>query len=129
MSNEAIIYSGGIYNLILIVFHLLFWKLFDWRKDLSSLSHINRAIMQVLNLSLTFVFLIFAYVSFFHHSELLITKLGRSLLILMAIFWLLRAIEQIVFFGFRSHISKAFFMFFMLGAVIYTLPLFRIGNS
>lgn len=128
MSNESIIISGGLYNLSLTVFHLYFWKLFHWREDLASLSIINRSVMQILNLCLTFVFLIFAYLSLFHITELLTTHLGRSLLLLMAIFWLLRAIEQVYFFGLKNHVSKGFFIFFMLGAVIYIMPLARTGS-
>lgn len=128
MSNESILFFGGLYNLILTVFHLCFWRLFHWRKDLASLSLINRSVMQILNLCLTFVFIIFAYLSFFHTTELLSTSLGSSLLIMMAIFWLLRAIEQVYFFGLKSHISKGFFVFFLLGTVIYTLPLTGAGN-
>jgi hypothetical protein len=59
---EALIKLGGIYNIVLVVFHLLFWRIFNWEVDLRSLTLLNRAIMQVVNLSLTFVFVIFAYI-------------------------------------------------------------------
>jgi hypothetical protein len=36
--------------------------------------------MQVLNLCLTFAFLVFAYLSFFHATELLATAMGHALL-------------------------------------------------
>ena len=129
MNLESILFAGGIYNIILIIFHLLFWKLFKWKKDLASLTFINRAVMQVLNLSLTFVFLIFAYISLFHAQELLSTNLGNTLLLLISIFWFLRAIEQIIFFGLKNLTSIMFFVFFLLGSIIYLYPFLKNINA
>ncbi|MBA2494172.1 MAG: hypothetical protein H0V31_05690 [Acidobacteria bacterium] len=119
---ETLIFIGCFYNLAFAVFHLFFWKLFRWREDLRSLSFVNRGVMQILNLCLAFVFLVFAYVSFFHTAELLTTNIGRTLLAAIALFWLFRAIEQIVFFGWRKIVSVAFFVFFLFGAAIYFSP-------
>ncbi len=115
--------SGSIYNLGLITFHLMFWKIFNWKKDLRSLSFINRPVMQILNLSLTFVFFIFAYITFFYSTELITTSLGNTMLGLISIFWLFRALEQIWFFGWKNKISLLFFLLFIVGCIIYLLPL------
>lgn len=98
-------------------------------KDLASLTFINKAVMQVLNLSLTFVFLIFAYISIFHTQELLSTNLGNTLLLLISIFWFLRAIEQIIFFGLKNKTSIIFFVFFLLGSIIYLYPFLKSINA
>jgi len=120
--NEILIISGGIFNIAFAVFHLLFWKIFDWQSDLRNLTFINRNIMQILNLCLTFTFLIFAYLSLFHTEELLSTSLGHSILVLISIFWLLRALEQVWFFTLKKSVSIAFFVFFLFGATIYAIP-------
>ena len=78
---DALIKAGGIYSFGFVFFHLMFWRLFNWAEDLRSLSFLNRAIMQVVNLSLTFVFVIFGYISLFHSKELYQSSLGQSLLI------------------------------------------------
>jgi len=119
---EALIKAGGIYCLGFVIFHLMFWRIFNWSEDLESLSFINRAIMQVVNLSLTFVFVIFGYISLFHSRELLETALGHSLLVLIALFWLLRAIEQAVFFKLKHWGSVMFLVVFLAGAVLYGIP-------
>ena len=129
MELETVLFAGGIYNIVLVIFHLLFWKLFKWKKDLASLTFINKAVMQVLNLSLTFVFLIFAYISLFHAHELLSTNLGNSLLLLISVFWLLRAVEQIMFFGLKNLTSIMFFVFFLLGSIIYLYPFLKNINA
>jgi uncharacterized paraquat-inducible protein A len=95
---ETLIKAGGLYNIILVVFHLLFWRIFNWEQDLRSLSSLNRSVMPVVNLSLTFVFVIFAYISLVHSTELLTSPLGNSLLVFIALFWLARSLLQIIFF-------------------------------
>ncbi len=123
---ELLIQLGGIYCLSLVVFHLLFWRLFQWHEELPRLSRLNQAIMQVLNLSLTFVFVIFAYLSLFHTQALLTSDLGQALLALIALFWFVRAIQQIMFFKLQHWISWAFLAFFLLGTGIYGLPLLMV---
>ena len=122
MAPTSALILGGIFNIVFAVFHVLFWRLFDWKHDLASLSNINRQAMQILNICLTFTFLIFAYVSLFHTEELLTTGLGRGLVMAIAIFWFLRALEQVYFFGMRKILSVAFFAVFLLGTALYAYP-------
>ena len=127
MSSESLLAAGGILTAAFAVFHLGFWKLFRWKTDLAKLTALNRAVMQVLNLCLTFAFVIFAYISFAHASELLDTGLGKSLLLLIAVFWYLRAIEQIWFFGLRKPLSVVFFVVFIAGGSLYAAALLGAG--
>ena len=122
MNTESMILIGGIYSVAFAIFHLMFWRLFRWKKDLVSLNIVNRGVMQILNLCLTFVFLIFAYISIFHSLELLTTNIGKSLLLLISVFWFLRAIEQIIFFRLKKKASVALFVVFIVGVMIYLYP-------
>ena len=122
MSATQAIYLGGAFNTALFVFHAFFWRIFRWREDLASLTSLNRAVMQVLNLCLMFAFAIFAYVSFFHTAELLGTRLGRAMLVLISAFWLLRACQQFIFFRVRSPVNAAFFGLFLVGSALYAWP-------
>jgi len=123
MRPEALVVAGGVFAAAFAVFHLFFWKLFRWKTDLAKLTSLNRAIVQVLNLSLTAAFVVFAYLSVVYSNELLTSDLGRSLLFLIAVFWYLRAVEQIVFFGLRKPISILFFVLFLVGGSLYAIPL------
>jgi len=122
MTPDIAIKLGGLFNLAFVIFHALFWRIFGWKHDLRSLSFNNRQIMQVLNLCLMFSFLIFAYISFFHTGELTGTALGHALLLLISVFWLLRAMEQAVFFRLKRSLSVAFFVLFLIGSVLYAYP-------
>ena len=119
---QSMIKAGGIYHIALVIFHLSFWYIFNWEEDLLSLSFLNRQIMQVLNLCLTFAFVIFSYISLVHTKELISTSLGKSLLGFIALFWLLRAVEQAVFFTLGHWASVAFLLFFLVGMVLYAVP-------
>jgi hypothetical protein len=119
---EALIKAGGFYNIGLIIFHLMFWRIFNWGSDLASLSFLNRAIMQVLNVSLIIVFVIFAYISFAHTHELITTSLGRSLLSLVALFWLARTVQQVLFFKLAHWASWLFLLLFFSGSLLYGIP-------
>jgi hypothetical protein len=78
--------------------------------------------MQVVNLSLTFTFFIFAYISLVHTNELLSTSLGESLLTFMALFWLARSAMQVMFFKLRHWGSIAFLVYFFAGGLLYGIP-------
>ena len=122
MSARTLILVGGLFHVAIAVFHLLFWRLFDWRRDLASLRFVNRQAMQILNLCMTFVFLAVAWLSFAHAEELLTTLLGRTLLLLIAAFWALRAAYQVVFFGLRNATSAALFVAILAGGALYAAP-------
>ncbi|NNE99989.1 MAG: hypothetical protein HKN25_13290 [Pyrinomonadaceae bacterium] len=120
---KTLIIIGGFLWLSFFVFHVFFWKLFDWKKDLEKLTPVNKAIMQVLNLCLMLVFLVFAYVSIFHAGELLTSSLGISVLAGMVLFGVFRTIEQLVFFELKDNRSKILLVVMILGTGIYLIPL------
>jgi len=117
--DETLIFAGGAYTVALIIFHMLFWRIFKWPETLASLNFVNKATMQVLNISITFIFFIFAYISFAHTQELLNTKLGNSLLVLISGLWLFRAVQQVVFYKLKHKASVGLTIFFLLGAFLY----------
>jgi hypothetical protein len=123
---DLLIKAGGYYTIGLIVFHLLFWRIFHWEQELKQVSFLNRAIMQVLNISLIFAFILFSYISLAHTSELLTSSLGQSLLVLMALFWLARTIQQIVYFKLQHWASWAFLLLFFSGALLYGIPAYYV---
>ncbi len=112
---------GGWMSLGWLIFHCFFWRLFDWKSQLRKMSAVNRGVTQVLNLCLSFVFLLFALVSLLYADELLKPGLGRAALAGMGVFWLLRLIEQPVFFGF-SRVSNIFSLLFAVTGACYLAP-------
>jgi len=120
--NEILIIAGGVYTIVLIIFHVLFWRIFKWPETLNSLNYINKATIQVLNISITFMFFIIAYISIVHTHELLTTQLGKSLLVLISCLWLFRAVQQVVFYRLEHKASIGLTFYFLTGAFLYGLP-------
>jgi hypothetical protein len=123
LQSVLLLVSAG-YSIAFAVFHLGFWRIFDWRNDLGHLTYINRGVVQILNLCLTFVFVLFAYIVIAHRSEMVTTAIGRSLLLGISVFWLLRMFEQVWFFGLKRPLSIAFTVVFLVGTVLNILPLY-----
>jgi hypothetical protein len=120
MSEETYIIIGGIYHIGFIIFHFFFWKIFKWDVTLRKLNSIDRSTIQVLNISLTFVFAFFAYLSINYSAELSSTKLGISTLLFISLFWFFRAIQQIYFYGLKNRLSILLFIIFLFGGIIYS---------
>ena len=120
--SEISLFAGGIFNLGFTIFHLFFSKLFEWKRDLASLTPINRSVMQILNLCLTFMIFLMAYVSLFLPHEMLTTSLGDTLLVAFALFWFFRMLEQIFVFEVKGRLSVAFTLIFLLGSALYIIP-------
>jgi hypothetical protein len=121
--KSTLLSIGGIYCFGFAIFHVLFWKIFRWRQNLHRLTPTNRAIMQILNLRLIYIFILFGVISLVFQDDLLNTSVGRFIVIAISLFWLGRAIEQIIFFGLRNSISAAFFIVFLVGGTIFALPM------
>lgn len=123
MDNHLVIWLCGVHSLGFALFHLAFWKLFDWPRDLRGSSVATRAVTQILNLRLTYVFLAVAAACFFLSGDLLHTRLGRCVLGAMALFWVGRLIEQAIFLRFNKTMLHVLSALFALGAVLFAWPL------
>ncbi len=125
MDSELFVRLGAVFNLGFVVFHIGFWKLFDWKKETKRMSLANSAILQILNLCLILVFVMMATISWFFTEELLNSSLGKTILFFFGFFWAARLLEQFIFLRvnvFRVHVLS---VLFVLGTVLYTIPFLR----
>ncbi len=130
MSTHSLMLLCALHSAALGVFHLCFWRLFDWKRALAKLDRPNRAIMQILNLRLAFVFFAVAVLCLLYPDALATTPLGRALLVVMVLFWVGRTIEQFVFLrGLRHPAVHALTAVFELGAVLFALPLWLVAPA
>lgn len=120
--SKHLIVIGGIQNILVLVFHLLFWELFRWPEDLSCLSHDNRAGMQVLDIQLMFL-AFFAYVSLVYSKELMTTVLGRIICWFIVIFYFARILNQFVFWDPLMARSVVLVSGCLLTICLYLIPL------
>lgn len=122
------LYAGGVLHIGWAVFHFFFPRIFKWQTALEPLDSLNRSIMQVMNLCLTFYFAVAAYLSLVYAQELLGTPLGRKLLAIFAAFWLLRLALQQRFFRMVHPASLLISVAFLLTMLAYGIPLVVAGR-
>lgn len=118
-----VIKAAAIFNFAFGIFHLFFWRLLKWKEQLKHVSAVNRAVMQTLNICLTFIFLLVGYIYFFFSGEVLSTRIGHALLLGMVLFWFIRTIAQIYFFNLKEKVHQILLILFILGVVVHLFPL------
>ncbi|MBN2172278.1 MAG: hypothetical protein JW819_13240 [Candidatus Krumholzibacteriota bacterium] len=116
MAN-ALLVIGGVLNLVFGAYHV--WLSRAIRAS-ASLLPIDRGFLQIFNLGTTILVLFFAYVSFFHRRELVDTALGRTTLVFVFAFFLVRLVAQLLFLGFWLPIVAGC----AVTAALYLVPLF-----
>jgi hypothetical protein len=128
MENELLLKIGGIYNILCALLHVVFPKMFRWDKLLKFLPDDKRPFLKqplfIMNWCMTVFWIILAYISLVHTSELLIPGLGRTLLASIVIFWVIRIfVLQPIYIGIRNRISWQMIGFFSVGFILFAVPL------
>jgi len=124
MEKIIILKICGFYNLAFAIFHILFWKIFKWNDDLKKSSISTRAIIQILNIRLIYVFILMSIIYLFYSDQLIETQIGFFLLIGFLGFWIGRTIEQFIFLRVKSKMVTILTITFIIGIVIHMIPLF-----
>ena len=121
---DVIIFICGLYNIAFALFHFGFWKLFHWGNELKKLSFANKGIMQILNIQISYYFILTAIICFVFPTELLATKLGNWILIGSSIFWLIRTLQQFIFLRADNYKIHLLTVIFLIGAILFALPIY-----
>ena len=99
--SKILLVAGGVLNALFFLFHLLLGYQIH---HLGQLAPQYRALMEALNVGGVLFIFFFAYVSFFHGKELLETRLGQVVVLLVAALYLSRAAEEFFLFRFTAAI-------------------------
>lgn len=84
----------------------------------------NSGVMQILNIQTICYFIFTAVICFVFPNELQSTKIGKWFLVGSAGFWIVRAIQQFIFYWMDSPAVLIMPAFFLLGAVLFLIPVF-----
>ncbi len=123
--DKILLILGGIINILLGVFHLLFWKIYNWAVVLQCLPAITQGVVIVINITLAMAVFIFGYLSIFHYRELTETKIGRAMLLSISLLYFTRAITGAIFFPLS--LANAIFDASSITAIglLYLVPFLR----
>tara|TARA_B110001452_G_scaffold246522_1_gene231897 strand:- start:380 stop:775 length:396 start_codon:yes stop_codon:yes gene_type:complete len=88
----------------LALVHVIFPKYFNWKEELKSLSLINKQMMTIHTFFVALVIFLIGLLCLTSATELIDTKLGKTISLGLGIFWSLRLIIQ--FFGYSTKLWK-----------------------
>lgn len=122
MDKITLLYLCGIFNLLLTIFHILFWKIFNWKTTLEKGTKANKAVMQIMNVNLIYLFLFMAFFYFYYNIELLQSKILKTFLFGYAGFWIVRFFQQFIFLKQKGKFVIGLTILFFVGAVLHLIP-------
>lgn len=98
---------GGLFVLIAIL-HYFFPNYFDWKKELSSLSLINRQLIHVHIFFIAFGLFLMGILCLASSEALLSTPFGRRICLGLGIFWIVRLYVQLFVYSRKLWKGKTF---------------------
>jgi len=125
--RKTVLYIGGVLNILLAIFHMFFWNLFNWSEELPKLSADNRGILQIANIILIFILIYFAVMSFVIAKDKKIDIYARSIIICISGFYAIRLFLGYPFFGFSY--EELFIWIFCIIIIIGYLTILFMKNK
>jgi len=123
-NRNQFIRTGGVFSGLFLMLHIGFYWIFKWEQTLQVMNPTDKAIMLTLNL-VGILFLIYTTgVSFLLTKQLSETITGRSILLFIASFYLLRIVSEFFLFGFVVPKSIIAVLLCLIPAVCYGLAAF-----
>lgn len=117
--KRKIIVTGGGLLILLALFHLLFWNLFNWKEELPKLSAENSGIMQLSTIGFICMFLSLGTIFICYRTEIANTRLGNALLVTLSFFFGVRTIAEFIFPGSSPELG----IFLFLCTLVFFVPI------
>jgi hypothetical protein len=125
MNNKKIsvicLHIAGVICLFYAVSHSLFERMFNWESTLSCLSQFDRAIMLTYHYLIIMTIGFMSFVSVFQAKLILESRIGKSVLVMFSVFYIIRIITELTLFGFSGKQS-------IVLIVICIIPVFTKQN-
>jgi hypothetical protein len=121
--NKILLRTGGVINLLFVLLHLAMVN--GIGIALAPVSADMRAIVHILNIHVAFTMLIFAYLAFFQWRDLLTTRLGHITAIAIALFWFLRGLNQVAFYGLTAPGTLMWVGLCLVFGLLHLIPAIR----
>lgn len=125
MLGSILIRFGGLVCLVFGGIHIFMGDVMEWQSQLATLNERNWAVVHMLNYATAYLLFTFAFLSFWHTQELTRTQMGRSVCVLIAVFWLLRAVGRVLLGGLLASKGYLLPVLYILVFVSYAVALLR----
>lgn len=123
MKKTTLLYLCGFYNIVLVVFHIGFWKIFNWKKTLVQGTKANAIATQIMNIQLIYLFFFMAILFFVFPNKLLHSEIGNFMLLGYAGLWIILFIQQFIFLKMKGAFVTKLTLVFFIGAILHILPI------
>lgn len=123
MATGTILLLCAVHSFGFALFHLGFWHVFRWPRTLAGTTLPNRAIAQIANVQLVWVFAAVGLLCLRYPDELAHTPLGRAVLAGMSVFWALRIAAQLIWLRLHHRLVHTLTALFACGALLFAWPL------
>ena len=94
----------GLILITLALVHIIFPKYFNWKKELKSLSLINRQMMTIHTFFIAFTVFLMGLLCLTSSSQLIESNLGKKISLGLGLFWSVRLFIQ--FFGYSADLWR-----------------------
>ena len=108
----------GILLMALALVHIIFPKYFNWKKELSSLSLMNREMMMIHTFFIALTVFMMGLLCLVSSAEMVHTEFGKKISLGLGVFWMIRLFIQ--FFGYSKDLWKGK-MFETLVHIVFSL--------
>ncbi len=98
----------GVILILLALLHCIFPRYFNWKKDLQSLSLINKQMMEVHTFFVALAVLLIGILCLSNTKEIVSTPLGHTIALGLSIFWGIRFIFQFAVYSSKLWRGKSF---------------------
>lgn len=122
--NDVLVILGGLLYLFFGVFHLTFFKIFKSTPDFQHLNTSLLKIVEMLNLGVIVFFVSMGVIILRFRQEIYRSKLGKALLLMSALFFIIRGMAELAFPTFKI----AFIGTMVLASLVY-LTILIINNK
>jgi hypothetical protein len=95
---RALLLAGGVIHALAVVFHIALPRRANWQDVVSSLPAGERGDLYVLNAAVGCALLLFAVLSLGYPEDLISTRIGRVTILMIALFWTVRAAGEIAWY-------------------------------
>jgi hypothetical protein len=119
--NSILLYGGGSLTILVAIMHVGIPIIRGWYKEIKDLSSESRRTIIDRNSFLIMLLLIIAYLTFIYNDQLLGSDMGQTILMLIGIFWFLRAFWRLLGFK-RDGITIFVSVVYLLSALCYLIP-------
>lgn len=124
MNSAHLLMAAGVLNGLFTIFHLFFWKIFNWPESLKNIGTLNQKMIPVFNMVTTYTLLVFSGACLFMAQDLASSALGRALCLAMAGFWVVRTVGEFIYGDIRTKVSQVLVALFLIIAGLTILPLY-----